>query len=334
MRTTRERGRHPGPSAQRAAFSAAARKLLILAGAGFFALGSGSAAAQPHHHPHRHPPPHHPPPHHPPAPAADFGDAPESDERLFVGPGTCTGVVTNYPSRFASGGPFHTDFTDLWLGPQPNTETAEPDAILPNCDDWDAPPFDYDDGPLFLSIPPASGWISIDGDGGAVFGPAPPGTPQCFAAFWTFEVSVDAAAPAGAARFANVVVDDRCPGPNGFYGDPQPPEWVLENAPVLAAPGGTQTMTTLPFFVETSCGDGAPPNCNDGLDNDVPPDNKVDEWGLLPFWTRFTVAREPIVAPPGAWNGSGPPGGFVFGETEDWLVWGDPDEGPGPTSSP
>jgi len=317
------------------------RRLLLLAafGLGFAVAAPGSAgnagvgvpgtsqfiapAQHPPPHPHPHPHPHPPPPHHhpPAAPVADYGDAPESDEQLFVGPGTCTGVVTNYPSRFASGGPFHTDFSDVWLGPQPNTETAEPDAILPNCDDWVAAPFDVDDGPLFLSIPPASGFVTIDGNGGAVFGPAPLGTPGCFPAFWTFEVSVGPGAPAGVPRFANVVVDDRCPGPNGFYGDTPPPEWVLENAPVTAAPGATQTMVTLPFFVETSCGET---NCNNGVDDDG--DGNVDEWGLLPFWTRFTVSTVPIVAPPGAWNGSGPPGGFVFGETEDWLVWGDPEE--------
>jgi len=279
----------------------------------------------------QHPQPHHPRPHRPRL--ADYGDAPENDELLFTG-SACNGLVPNYPSRFASGGPFHTDFTDVWLGDQLNTETAEPDAILPNCDDWIAPPFDADDGCLILDIGPGlgSGWACLPLAGGAVFGPAPLPTPDCHSAVWIFRVSVGPTAPV-APRFANVVYDNAGCAPNGVYGDPAL-EWVLQNAPVTAAPGTSQLLVTLPVFVETSCGDvppGPPPPlvCNNGVDDDA--DGKVDEWGVLPFWSRFTVSRMPIDPGqflPNGWDGSGPPGGFVFGETEDWLVFGDPEEQP------
>jgi hypothetical protein len=259
--------------------------------------------------PAQHPPPPHRPPHvrpHRPA-LADYGDAPESDELFF-----CSfAFATNYPSRFASGGPYHTDFTDVWLGPSPNTETAEPDAILPNCDDWLAPPFDVDDGCLILDIGPGSGygWACAP-PVGAIFEPpgAPPLAPGCYPAVWSFRVSVGPTAPV-VPRFANVVYDNFGCNPNGTYGTPAP-EWVLQNEPITAAPGGPpQTMLTGIVFVQVS-------NNPAGT-----------SWGILPFWTRFTVSRTPINPLqflPNGWNGSGPPGGFVFGETEDWLVFGDP----------
>lgn len=151
---------------------------------------------------------------------ADFGDAPEDDEMFF-----CSfPFPTNYPSRLASAGPFHTDFDDVWLGPQPNTETAEGDAKLPNCEDWVGPPCDEDDGPSILLIPPASGWATTQSgcNPGGPFGPSP-GPDGCYTAFWTFDVSVGGGAPSDVDRFANVVIDPWClplqPIPDGFYGD-------------------------------------------------------------------------------------------------------------------
>jgi hypothetical protein len=205
---------------------------------------------------------------------------------------------------------------------------------LPNCNDWIAPPFDADDGCLILDIGPGSGsgWACMPLAGGAVFGPAPLPTPSCFSAIWVFRVSVGPSAPV-VPRFANVVYDNAGCAPNGVYGSPAL-EWVLQNGSVTAAPGTSQLLVTLPVFVETSCGDtppGPPPPlvCNNGVDDDA--DGKVDEWGVLPFWTRFTVSRTPINPAqflPNGWNGRGPPGGFVFGETEDWLVFGDPEQAP------
>lgn len=248
-----------------------------------------------------------PPPPPPPPVQADFGDAPESDELLFIN--GCVGPPTNYPSRLASNGPFHLDFTDSWLGAAPSTTTAEPDAILPNCDDWLFPVFDADDGCIVLIIPqlpPTYGWACIPLDGGGVFPLAPPPAPGCYLAFWTFQVSVDGGAPPDRPRFANVVVDDRCPGPSTFYGD-DPLEHVLVNAPVAAAPGGTQALVTGLFFVEL-------------IVNPFPPPGGPT-WAILPFWTRFMVSEDPVPVP---WNGEGPAGGFEFGETEDVLVLGDP----------
>jgi hypothetical protein len=270
--------------------------------------------------------------------AADYGDAPENDEKLFTGGNNCNGVVTNYPSRLNSNGPYHTAFNDVWLGSHPNTETAEADAILLNCDDWIQPPFDMDDGCVLLLIGPTSGWACVPGGGGGVFGPYPgTGATSCELAQWTFRASVGAGA-ANVPRFANVVVDARCPGPNGFYGDTPPPEWVLVNAAVPHTPGGSTLMaTTLPFFVEVACGDvgagGA--NCTNGFDDDN--DGEIDEWGILAFWTRFMVTRQqidPALFAPLGWDGRGQAGGFVYGETEDWLVFGDPGGAPPPSPTP
>jgi hypothetical protein len=95
--------------------------------------------------------------------------------------------------------------------------------------------------------------------------------------------------------------------------------------------------TNLPFFVEVVCGDvnAGVANCNNGADDDT--DGQIDEWGILAFWTRFTVTRaqiNPALFTPLGWDGSGPPGGFVYGETEDWLVFGDPGDAPPPSPSP
>lgn len=264
----------------------------------------------------------------PPPPAeADFGDAPSISlpEPVEV----CSGPPGNYPSLLADGGPFHTDFTDVWVGAQPNTETAEPDAIVPNCDDWIAPAFDVDDGCIAMFIGgPASGWACVPGDGGGVFGPYPGGAADssCELALWAILVSVGAGAPA-VPRFANVVVDDRCPGPDGFYGE-VPAEHVLVDSPVVALPEGTEVKFTGFFFSEVFCDDfkvpppPAPPltDCTP-LSGDNDGDGRTDEWGVLPHWNRFMVSRTSVGA---GWDGSGPVS--AEGETEDWLVVGDPDK--------
>jgi hypothetical protein len=59
----------------------------------------------------------------------------------------------------------------------------------------------------------------------------------------------------------------------------------------------------------------------------VPPPRRG--WGILPFWTRFMVFDEAVapVTAGGLWDGSGMLGGYIGGETEDWVVEGDPDSG-------
>jgi hypothetical protein len=239
---------------------------------------------------------------------ADFGDAPEEDERLFLGTLPCSGVVTHYPSRLASGGPYHADLEDSWLGPPPNTVTAEEDAILPNCDDWIAAPMDDDDGCLILFIPPASGWMCFGPPGGgAVFGPPP--TPGCHVAVWFYWTSV-AADTDDRDRFANVVTDDFCSPVDGRYG-PDITEWIAVNVPLDQDPGTTAVRVTAPLLVETYLG------------------TQPGTWGIVPFWTRFHVSEKEVSETdfaPDAWDGSGIPGGYEVGETEDWLVIGDPGE--------
>lgn len=237
---------------------------------------------------------------------ADFGDAPEDDELMFLGTLPCSGITTDYPSRLANGGPYHAGLEESWLGLSPNTVTAEEDAILPNCEDWIVPPMDDDDGCLILFIPPASGWMCFGPpSGGAVFGPPP--VPGCHVAVWLYWTSVDAAA-LDRDRFANVVTDDNCSTLDGMYG-PDITEWIAVNVPLEQDPGTTVVRVTSPLFVETYLG--------------LTPGT----WGILPFWTRFHVSEEEVSEidfAAAAWDGSGIPGGYEVGETEDWLVIGDP----------
>lgn len=79
---------------------------------------------------------------------------------------------------------------------------------------------------------------------------------------------------------------------------------------MTASPGSTVSMTTGFFDVY--------------IVNIVPPPPTGPSYAFLPFWNRFMVTRDATV--PGPWDGTGPPGGFTFGETEDHLVFGDPGE--------
>ena len=253
---------------------------------------------------------------------ADFGDAPESDEQFF-----CGGLVTHYPSRLASSGPFHDDLSKVWLGRPRNTVTSEPDAHLPNCEDWVMLDFDRDDGCVILWLDPPSftagyvcGYSPLPNPPGPAvarwipvqFGP-PPRCPvevallplvilRCEFAFWLLRVSVSEI-PFAEPYYVNVVVDSYDNGPNGIYGDSMR-EWALKNAPVSEERFPSQEMATAPFTVF------------------VVVDLQQGTWAALPFWTRFMVSSV-FKDPAAGWDGSGPPFGGA-GETEDWLVFGDP----------
>jgi hypothetical protein len=252
------------------------------------------------------------------ASSADYGDAPDiqDGERLLVGQG-CNGPVLRYPTRLASGGPYHFDPDVVWLGSNP--PTLEDDPKLPNCDDWldslfapivPSPYFcDEDEGPSILTVDD-SAWVATQqgcNPGGPVSPPLPP--EGCNLASWAFDVSVGAGAP-DPPGYANVAVDPICwGGVTGEFGD-VPAKWVLRNAPI---PAGGGTMVTLPFEVYVV---------------HVKAKDKIN-WMPLPFWSRFTVSPDPIDPaqfPNGTWDGSGPVGGFPYGETEDQLVYGDPPE--------
>jgi sugar lactone lactonase YvrE len=245
---------------------------------------------------------------------AEYGDAPDGIpgcEFSII----CTPPPSLFPTVFgtpnAAAGrdaPYHLNavpFASPWLGGGPTMEAAAFQA----CCDWISPGCDMDDGPMILCLGGgcASGVI-VSGGGPCLeralgtFGPYP-GTPTT--GFWIFDVSSGPFAGGPGSYLVNVAVDWDLSTTFGSAAG----EWPLVNAPMTVGPWQTQTMVTLPFPVLTT----------------VPP-APSGNWNVLPFWTRFTVSEQPVPAttPAGLWDGSGPAGGFAVGETEDWVVLGDP----------
>lgn len=261
----------------------------------------------------------------PPPPAlADWGDAPDGipgcefsivcDPPPSLFP-TVFGTPNAAPGRDA---PYHlnTDpLASVWLGTGPTAEAVAFQA----CCDWISGGCDMDDGPMILCLGGgcASG-VVVTGGGPCLeralgtFGPYP-GNPTT--GFWVFDASSGPFAGGPGSYLVNVAVDWDLSTTFGNIGG----EWPLMNAPITVGPWQTQTMLTLPFPVITT----------------VPPDPDGN-WNILPFWTRFTVSELPVPAttPVGLWDGSGPNGGFAVGETEDWVVLGDPGEPFGCTIQP
>jgi DNA-binding beta-propeller fold protein YncE len=247
-------------------------------------------------------------------PLADYGDAPDGDpacegavlsitDPVFYP--TELGTVNAFPGRTA---PYHTPtvpvgLADYQLGLPPTYEAAAIEAIT--CDWITGPPCDIDDGAIALFLPtipaavfsvpgPTCGeWIT------ATWGPCVPGAQP---AVWIFDVTRGPFA-AGAA-YVNVVVDFDL---DGVYGS-LPGEWVLADHLVTAPPFSTEVITTAPFPVVV-----------------IP--TTPGNWIVNQFWTRAMVSSEPLTTtlPPGVtWDGSGMAGGYVGGETEDWVPLGDP----------
>lgn len=115
-------------------------------------------------------------------------------------------------------------------------------------------------------------------------------------------VTLAAEAPTGP-RYLNVLVDNN---QDGVWRN----EWFVENFEVVQTPGTTmEWVPELPANVST-----------------------VDRW------LRITLTRSPIDATVyedvGGWDGSAPPEGFAYGETEDYFFSSDtPDNTPTPTPS-
>lgn len=258
--------------------------------------------------------------------AQDFGDAPDMipgcqadatcDEPVAYP--TLPGTLNAAPGRDA---PFHFPSfpgTDFWLGGPPNVELAPELA----CCDWvsAAVPADCDDddGALVLGLGPTPGAAALLISGifagpdvncteriAACFGPSPinPVTGECWG-IWFVETTTAPGAPA-IPRTLNVVVDWNL---SGVFGD-LALEWALADAP-LPFPGLSTITLSAAFPVLTA-----------GPDPMVP-----GGWAVGPFWTRAMVMSELLVPvfPAMDWDGSGLLGGYVGGETEDWVVLCDP----------
>jgi hypothetical protein len=227
-----------------------------------------------------------------PEPYADLGDAPDSSGSWgvpmtaypFGGP---PGVVANFPTVYAPGsppfGPFHSaPVAVAMLGAQVSLE-VEAD-IGPDQDALNnlMPPADLPDQDGF--------------DNGVAL---PLALPHCQAS--SFNFIVWGIGPPPGPMYVNAWFDwnrdgdwnDTMPCPDGTAA----PEWAVQNMVVPVAPGQNALLT--PPFV---CWH---PSTNIG-----------------PIWMRITLAELPWAAP--GWSGAGgdgPPGGFAFGETEDYHLW-------------
>ena len=220
---------------------------------------------------------------------SDFGDAP--DNSLDGGIEAYPGVPGRFPSLFTTAnasvpgntGPRHLTVNEEWLGNLTLSTTTESDANLVDNDE--------DDVSVTLSCP-----AGFPARGAAV----------CFLQIES--IAVGAAAPAGA-RYVNALVDVNRNGrwesatPFGTF----PREHAIVNAPILVPPGEVRTLLSAPIIF--------------GGD--------LQSLPVLPdAWVRVTVTREPINLadsdgdgiPDEGWDGSAPPGGFAFGETEDHLL--------------
>jgi|GEM_PF-2074936 len=278
-------------------------------------------------------------------PVADYGDAPDGIDACQLST-TCDAPASIYPTNWltanAAAGreaPYHFNTlagAESWIslgGRGTGPASTESEAHQPCCD-WitgvlapPPPPCDEDDGPLVLCLGANPGLAALCNSGiivapggnceefaAAAFGPNPAVAGQAWG-IWVFQAEIGPTTP-DVPAYANVVVDLN---QSGVYGDGAL-EWTLTDEPLQYMPGQVQTLITEPFFPVPIAVVGGP----------------VVNWAALPFWTRFTVGSEQIsfAFPGGDWDGSGEAGGYDYGETEDWVVFGDPEEERGACCDP
>ncbi|HEY3246481.1 MAG TPA: hypothetical protein VGM03_24305, partial [Phycisphaerae bacterium] len=260
---------------------------------------------------------------------ADFGDAPEAaacegDPNNIVAPTTyptLLGTPNAFPGRDA---PYHfallNPLADYQLGGPPDYEAT---AHQPVCD-WLSPPppncdNDFDDGPIVLClnaacttgvavVPPPTPFTCPPLNAIACFGDCPP-VGAAVTGCWIFST---ARGPfSNQPGFVNVAVDVSL---SGCYGD-APTEWPMrdQSLAVPPLPWQVEFFKTPPFPVPTVY----------WVFNPI---TQQFDWGIKPFWTRFTLSDEQLVPvfTPGLWDGSGRAGGYQGGETEDWVTECDP----------
>lgn len=230
----------------------------------------------------------------PTPPVAEYGDAPDGTSAMYPGP--LFSIVGNFPTLYdATGrgttrvpgrtGAHHLDSSQEWLGPLFPDAPAGPPSREQDADDLLTDP----DG--LANLVDGDGW-----DGGISVFISVDQIPA--RATVRFAVTVAPGAP-NVTRYVNVLVDLNQNGEWGGTGARGEPEWPVKNMSVNVSPGTTQKITSDWFAF--------------GNGNVLP----------FPTWLRITLTRSPI--DPGefgdeGWDGSAPPDGFAFGETEDYYL--------------
>jgi hypothetical protein len=220
----------------------------------------------------------------------DLGDAPDSSNSHGVAMPAYPGLPDQamYPTVYSAGsppyGPLHLDPQGLaWLGQEVSLE-AEAD-IGPDADGVN-------------NIDPSNGVNDQDGkDDGVLF---PLRLPHCAMTRFNYLVTVGVAT--GQSLYVNVWFDFNrdgdwndtfdCPTSGGV------PEWAVQNQMLVFAAPGLYNVTTPPFV------------------SWHPAALQTEE-----MWMRITLSEKPwgqAFAAPGA-GGAGPPSGYEYGETEDYL---------------
>jgi hypothetical protein len=224
----------------------------------------------------------------------DLGDAPDSTNHMGVAmtaypPGGPMGVQANFPTVFQGPfpfGPMHLNPQPIHLGP---AVSMEQDADLPP--DMDGP----------TNILPPANLADQDGfdDGVLPFQLKP-----CQMNRFQYIVTVNA--PVVPQMFVNVWFDWNRDGDwddtlQCAAGVAPAPEWAVQNQPVPIGAVGQFVMVTPPFMAWFPA--GAP---------------------VSDTWMRITIAEQPWIPPmpptPIGYAGSGPQGGYQFGETEDYFL--------------
>jgi hypothetical protein len=225
---------------------------------------------------------------------ADLGDAPDSTNHTnspmtAYPPGAPVGVQANFPTVFQGPPPFG----PIHLNPQPihlgQGVSLEMDADLPP--DMDGP----------TNINPPANLPNQDGfdDGVMPFQLKPCQMNQ-------FQYLVNVTQPVVNQMFVNVWFDWNRDGDwddtmQCAAGMAPAPEWAVQNQPVPIGAVGQFVMITPPFMAWFPAG------------------ARVSD-----TWMRITIAEQPWIPPmpptPVGYGGSGPQGGYKFGETEDYFL--------------
>jgi uncharacterized repeat protein (TIGR01451 family) len=231
-------------------------------------------------------------------PISELGDAPDSSNHHGKAMDAYPNVSANFPTVFNSGipgdfrGPVHLHPNQVArLGP---TVTREDEADIFPPDDDGVPNIDPNN-----NVPDQDG-----GDDGLVL---PATLSACGQIQLNYTVSVPGTMTGTQQMYVNVWLDYNRDGdwedsfkcPLGPAVTGLATEWAVQNVPISVGPGPQTLNLTTPLFTAA--------NLKPGDD----------------MWVRITLSEQQAVDPDGSGplnpNGSGPPAGYQYGETEDYL---------------